>query len=95
MKVLVKIVLFLFITFLATPTIVSILKSDADTSMVYSLSEEETVKEIKETKAQLKFELQVPVLFTTKRTSTVITFENTLKHDNRFREIFSPPPELV
>lgn len=95
MKVLVKIVLFLFITFLATPTIVSVLKSDADTSMVYSLSEEESVKEIKETKAQLKFELQVPMFFAPKTTSTVITFENTLKHDNRFREIFSPPPELV
>lgn len=95
MKVLVKIVLLLFITFLATPTIVGFLKSDTDTSMVYSLSEEETVKEIKETKAQLKFEFQEPVFFAPKQNAAVITFENTLKHDNRFREIFSPPPEQV
>ncbi|MBN9285779.1 MULTISPECIES: hypothetical protein [Flavobacterium] len=95
MKVLVKIVLLLFITFLATPTVVGFLKSDTDTSSVYSFSEEETIKEIKETKAQLKFELQIPVYFVAKPALAAITFENTLKHDSSFREIFSPPPELV
>ncbi|MCG2612112.1 hypothetical protein LZZ90_11395 [Flavobacterium sp. SM15] len=94
MKFLVNIVLFLFITFLATPTIVSFIESDTDTSIVYSFSEEEVHKEIKEIPAKLENILQVPTLVLTSKTS-VINFENLQKHDNVFEEIFSPPPELI
>ena len=94
MKILVNIVLLLFITFLATPTIVGMLKSDTDTSVVYSFSEEEVHKEIKEIPANIEDILQVPVVFNTPK-ATALTTENEQKHDNASEEIFSPPPESV
>lgn len=94
MKILVNIVLFLFIAFLATPTIVGILESDSDTSVVYSFSEEEVHKEIKEIPANIEDILQIPVM-SIDNTSTAINTENEQKHDNVSEEIFSPPPEIV
>lgn len=94
MKILVNIVLLFFITFLATPTIVGFLKSDTDTSVVYSFSEEEVHKEIKEIPANIEDILQVPVVFNTPKTTTINT-ENEQKHDNVSQKIFSPPPESV
>ncbi len=43
--------IFLFMSFLAAPTIISLLEDDCDTSMAYSLNEEEMQKEMKEIKA--------------------------------------------
>ncbi|MGX7666235.1 hypothetical protein [Flavobacterium pedocola] len=94
MKILVNIVLFLFFAFLATPTVVGILESDADTSVVYTFSEEEIHKEVKEIPVSIGDILQLPsVCFTEKRSQ--ITTENEQKHDNVSEEIFSPPPEFV
>lgn len=95
MKVLVKIVLLLFITFLAAPTIISLVKSDADTSVVYSLTEEEVQKEIKEIPATLDGIFQTPVFSATKLTTVKIPVANLQKHNNVAEEIFLPPPELL
>ena len=94
MKFLVNIVLFLFLSFLAAPTIVSFIQDDADMSMVYSLTEEEIHKEIKEVKAHNSFEFELAFFAVAKR-STLIKSENLQRHDNVFGDIFSPPPELV
>lgn len=97
MKVFVSILLFLFLSFLTAPTVISLVKDDADTSMVYSLNEEEIqkeIKEIKEVKAQPGHEFNV-VLFSGYNTSSKIVSENLQKHDNISREIFSPPPETI
>ncbi|HSD15332.1 MAG TPA: hypothetical protein VLB74_11845 [Flavobacterium sp.] len=94
MKILVSIVLFLFVTFLATPTIIGLIERDADTSIVYSFSEEEIHKEIKEIPASIEDILQIPVSFTDTK-SVAINSENEQKHDNASEEIFSPPPEQV
>jgi hypothetical protein len=52
MRFFVHIVLFLFFAFLAAPTIVSLLEDeDTRASMVYSASDEEIQKDIKEVKA--------------------------------------------
>jgi len=93
-KILANIVLLLFITFLATPTIVGFLKSNADTSIVYSFSEEEIHKEVKEIPVSIGDILQVPAMNFTEK-SMVINIDNEQKHDNVSEEIFSPPPEFI
>lgn len=92
MKILVSIVLFLFVTFLATPTIIGLLEKDTDTSLVYSFSEEEVHKEIKEIPVSIAeiFHFEA-IKFPEKKTT--VNFQNEQKHDNVSEEIFSPPPE--
>ena len=95
MKIIVSFVLFMFMLFLAAPTIVSLLQDDADMSMVYSLTEEEIHKEIKEVKAAPSYtELHFAFFDSAKKTS-IIHSADPGKHDNVSREICSPPPELI
>ena len=85
--------LFVFITFLSTPTIVSVVKKDADMSMFYSFSEEE--KAHKEVKAVINFNIiNTPVVFSDLK-SSLIHSENLSKHDKITSQIFIPPPEQV
>ena len=93
MKLATQILLFVFITFLATPTIVSVIKKNADTSMFYSFSEEEKVH--KEVKAVFDFDIMnTPVNFPNIN-SSLIHSENLSKHDKIASQIFIPPPEEV
>ncbi|AWA30409.1 hypothetical protein HYN48_10080 [Flavobacterium magnum] len=92
MKFAVKIMIVVFLTFLATPTIVSLIRKSSDTSMFYNMSEEELAhKEVKELKAELRI-LQYDFFNFQKCTSRIIISENQLRHDNVMRSIFSPPP---
>lgn len=95
MRFFVNIVLFLFLAFIATPTMVSIIEDhDADVSMFYSLSEEEVQKSLQEIKATQDFEYQFGYLcLPALKRSTLILSENLQRHDNAFEDIFSPPPE--
>ena len=93
MKMMAKLLLFVFITFLATPTIVSVIKKSADTSVFYSFSEEE--KANKEIKAIFNFDIvSAPVLLSSLN-SSLIHSENLSKHDKIASKIFIPPPEQV
>jgi hypothetical protein len=92
MKFAAKIVLFLFIAFLSTPTIVSMIKKNCDTSVFYSMSEEEHHKEIK---AELRFAPEITFVNLSGNTSSLILSENLSKHDNVSATIFIPPPEQV
>jgi len=95
MKIIVSIVVFLFMSFLAAPTIVSLLQDDTDMSAVYSLTEEEIQKEIKEVKATPSYtELRLPFFVPTKKTLIIVSV-NDEEHDNVSREIHSPPPNIV
>ncbi len=94
MKLAVNIVLFLFISFLAAPTIVSLIEDEADVSVVYSLTEEEIQKEIKEVKAA-PYIMSGVTFFAEAKKSAAIKSANLQKHDNVAEEIFSPPPERV
>lgn len=95
MKYLVNIVLLVFITFLSTPTIVSVVDcDDTDISVFYSFAEEEIQKELQEVKAHPQAEFQLSVFLPAKE-STVIKSENLQRHDNVFEEIFCPPPETI
>jgi hypothetical protein len=95
MKITVSIVLFLFISFLLAPTIISLLEKNKDISMFYSSNEEELQKDFKEIKADFinEYEFVFVKLFLFKNSK--ITSENLSSHDKVFEEIFSPPPELV
>lgn len=94
MKIFVNIILFLFISFLAAPTVVSMIEDEADVSMVYSLTEEELQKEIKEVKAAPNMEFRF-AFFEEAKKSAIIKTGNLRKHDNVAGEICSPPPELI
>jgi hypothetical protein len=79
-------------TFLATPTIVGVLESDSDTSVFYSLSEEEIQKEVKESPGSIAEVFHLETMYFSKKTTT-LSLQNEQKHDNVSEEIFSPPPE--
>lgn len=94
MKTVVKLVLFLFVFFLATPTIVSLIEKNCNTSMFYSMSEEEHVHH-KEIKAEIKTDFCYVIPCISENTSSLIHSENLSKHDNISASIFIPPPEQV
>ncbi len=96
MKFAVKIVLLMFLTFIVTPTVVSLIKEDIDTSMVYSMSEEEQHNHgCKELKADFKIADYIIFSNYTASSSSLIISQHTLKYDNAASTIFSPPPEQV
>lgn len=83
--------MFVFITFLVTPTVVSVIEKSADISVFYSFSEEE--KSHKEIKAVFNFDYTNPPVNLSQLTSDLIHSENLSKHDKIASTIFIPPPE--
>ena len=94
MKLLSGFILVIFVTFLSTPTVVTLIKKGTDVSMFYSFSEEEIHKDIKEVKS-LKTYFDYPFTETELHSDSKIISENLSRHDNISEEIFSPPPELI
>lgn len=94
MKISVTIVLFIFLSFLSLPTIIGVLNSDTDISMVYSMSEEEeshktiSIKEAIKTKKEVFF-----ICYELTPTKKIVS-ENHIQHDDVLEEIFSPPPNV-
>lgn len=97
MKLAVKLVLLMFMTFIVTPTVVGLIKEDVDTSMVYSMSEEEqhNHNSCKELKADFTVADYITFSNYTESSSSLIISQHSLKHDNAASAIFSPPPEQV
>lgn len=93
MKITAQILLFVFITFLVTPTIVSVIKKSADMSVFYSFSEEE--KAHKEIKAVFNSDVVIYPVNLSRLDSGLIHSENLSKHDKISSKIFIPPPEQV
>jgi hypothetical protein len=92
MKLFTRILLFLFILFLSTPTLVTLIEKDTDTSIFYCFAEEEHQKEVK---AEVKFYLEhneIAFIELEKKTSFI---EYNSEHQTVFREIFSPPPNCI
>lgn len=76
-----------------TPTIVSIIEKSTDTSIFYSVSEEElSHKEIKAVFCLVSIPKMINLAGLT---SSHIQSENLSRHDNVAAEIFIPPPEQV
>jgi hypothetical protein len=95
MKVLTKLVVTLFVIFLSTPTIVTLIERNSDVSLFYNFSEEEIHKEAKEIKADLKQSCDYRFLFSKVNQNSKIISDNLSCHDKISKEIFSPPPELT
>ena len=94
MKVIARLLLFLFLTFLSTPTIVRMIEKSCDTSLIFSLSEEEHAK--KEFKVfDYDSGMENLILLCIDNKSSLILSENLSKHDKIISSIFSPPPDLV
>jgi hypothetical protein len=93
MKTTAQILLFVFITFLVTPTIVSVIKKNADMSVFYSFSEEE--KAHKEIKAVFHPNVVIAPVNLSQLDSGLIHSENLSKHDKISSKIFIPPPDQV
>jgi hypothetical protein len=93
MKITAHILLFVFISFLLTPTIVSIIEKDSDTSTFFSFSEEEKAhKEIKAVFISYPLFEDFPEM---SYESDLILSENLSKQDKISSSIFIPPPEQV
>lgn len=93
MKITAQILLFLFITFLVTPTVISVIEKSADMSVFYSFSEEEKTQ--KEIKAVFNFGVLNAPVNLSQVNSGLIHSENLSKHDKISSKIFIPPPEEV
>jgi hypothetical protein len=93
MKLTAQILLFAFITFLVTPTIVSVIKKSADVSVFYSFSEEEKAQ--KEIKGLFSTDVAIAPVNLSRMDSGMIHYENLSKHDKISSKIFIPPPEQV
>jgi hypothetical protein len=94
MKLIGRLFLFLFIAFLTTPTIVTMVEKSCDTSMFFSVSEEEHAhKKIKV--CTYYEEIQIGFLIGKDNKSSLILSENLSKHDKITASIFSPPPDLA
>ena len=93
---LVNIVLFIFITFLSTPTLVGMIDDKVDTSYFYSMCEEEEnhapFNEIKSIPSNHYSLLNIDL-------EESKAFDISTKHDVAFfnlaHQIFSPPPNLI
>ncbi len=93
MKFLAKLLLILFVTFLATPTIVSLIEKSSNTTFFFSMSEEEQPH--KEFKADIKNAYDCVLIFFPKKPSTVFLTIDSVDHHNLTSSIFIPPPELT
>lgn len=96
MKIIASLFLFLFLAFLSTPAIVTVIEKSCDTSMFFNLSEEEqhTHKEIK----SFVYDNNSSYIgFNDGKInkSSLIHSENLSKHDNVSASIFSPPPNFA
>lgn len=78
-------------TFLLTPSIVSVIDKSKDTSIFYNLTEEELTK--KQVKNYIFTSFNQEILILSKMTSKIILSENLSKHENISATIFIPPPD--
>lgn len=92
MKLVANILLYLFISFLAVPTIVTLIEEKSDVSAFYSSAEEEIHKEIK---AEIKDYYSFDVIHYTYTSKTKIFSENQSNLRLLSKEILIPPPKLV
>ena len=93
MKLLVNIFLFIFITFLSTPTLIGMLDKEADTSYFYTMcEEEENHAPFNEIKSVPTNHFSIINFTSVKLVALNVLLEHDLSFDNLAHQIFSPPP---
>lgn len=94
MKIIARVFLILFITFLSMPVIVTAIEKSSNTSMFFNMSEEEHVK--KEIKNFAYFNVYSPPFLAEAIIRSVFKYFNIVsKYDQILRIIFSPPPNIT
>lgn len=94
MKFAVNFFLIVFISFLAMPTIVTLIEEKVNVTAFYSTSEEEIQKEVKELKLVLKEYCFQGILQFEFNSNIKIFNENQSNLDLISRDILIPPPKL-
>jgi hypothetical protein len=97
MKLIINTVLFLFIIFLSTPTVVGMVDDDVDISCFYNLAEEEeetnpTVLEVK-ILPLIQYTFLNFFIFETSKFN--VNLNHVLCYNNLAHKIFSPPPNSL
>jgi hypothetical protein len=93
MKIIVKFLIVFFLTFLSTPTIVSLVEKKVAISFSYDNSESDEFQ--KELKTDFIFlSLTYPLLNLKKKSITILS-ENLNKHDTISKKIVIPPPDTI
>lgn len=95
MKLIARVLLFLFLVFLSTPTIVRLIEKSCDTSLIFSFSEEEHAKKEFKVFAYSSNEIQHSFSICKFKEKAIILSENLSKHDKITTSIFSPPPDFL
>ena len=87
---------FLFIAFLSTPTVISMIDKEVDTSYFYTMCEEEEnhvyFDEIKSVSLR---NIDLTHFFFKNKNVLNISIETNLSFTNLAHQIFSPPPEII
>ena len=95
MKLISKIILFIFVLFLATPTIVAAIDDNVDTSYFFNMSEEETHSAFNEIKSMPTI-YSIPLVIDFEGLQKVqFSILNDRKVNSLKPKVFLPPPELV
>lgn len=93
MKIIAKIFLILFSTFLTTPTIITVIEKSSDRSVFFNMSEEEHF--YKEIIAPVSLEHFLHVHTSSEASSKIILSEKFSKHDKITASMFIPPPNAL
>jgi hypothetical protein len=94
MKIVAQFVLFLFLSFIALPTIVMVINKDSDISNAYSLTEEENHSHIKVVKAHIIVFEYFDETLSINNINTIFIDRNTSTKNLYSQDIFLPPPEV-
>ncbi len=93
MKLMVKVLIFFFLFFLSTPTILSLLEKKGVVSFFYDSSESDEFQ--KELKTDFIIESLTYIFFNPQKRSFIILSENLNKHDAVSKKIVIPPPDTI
>jgi hypothetical protein len=93
MKTTARILLFVFISFIITPSVISVIKKSSDVAVFYSFSEKE--KASQEIKAIFHTYVVLSTVNFNQLNSGLIHSENLSKQNKISCTIFIPPPEQV
>jgi len=93
MKILVKLLLVFFLTFLSTPTILSMVEKKGDITFINDNSETDDFQ--KDIKIKIIFESYSLLVFNPQLNSICFLSKNLIKHDSISQKIVIPPPDSI
>ncbi|HAH56112.1 MAG TPA: hypothetical protein DCM02_12730 [Flavobacterium sp.] len=93
MKMIAQLLLFVFVSFLITPAVISAMERNADMSSFYGFTEEEKAQ--KEIQAIISVEFASTPVDLSQLNSLSFFSKSVSKHDTIFSKIFIPPPKQV